>query len=158
MNMKHYRVGVHTLVDLLYSPENILTPYRKDGKNYENGSAIHLKLGYTGGETFRRYYTIGDYLIEVIGTPDKVNYKEGCVEELKTYRTERTREIQKERGKLQLAIYCELTGLSCAKLILHDARNNKTETIYFNFTKEEAQKVLDEALRRYIKLRETLRG
>ncbi|MCC5993986.1 MAG: hypothetical protein LM587_00070 [Candidatus Aenigmarchaeota archaeon] len=160
MNMKHYRVGVHTLVDLLYSPEKILTQthYRK---NYENGSAIHLKLGYTGGETFKRYYTIGNYLIEVIGTPDKINYKEACVEELKTYKTERTREIQKERGRLQLLIYSELTGLSCAKLILHDAVNNKTETIYFNFTEEEVRETVNEALRRFIKLREfgeALRG
>ena len=158
MNRKHYRVGVHTLVNLLYSPENILTPYRKDVKNYENGRVIHLKLGYTGGETFRRYYRIGDYLIEVIGTPDKVNYEEGCVEELKTYRTERTRRIQEERGRLQLLIYCGLTGLTCAKLILFDAVNNKAETIYFKFTEEEIQKVLDKALRKYIELRETLRG
>jgi hypothetical protein len=159
--MKHYRVGVHTLVNLLYSPENILTPYRKDGKSYEDGSAIHLKLGYGGGETFKRYYTIGDYLIEVIGTPDKVNYEEGCVEELKTYKTDRTRRIQEERGRLQLLLYCGLTGLRCGKLILYDAVNNKAETIYFKFTEEEIRGTTDEALRRYVKLiefREALRG
>jgi hypothetical protein len=73
--VKHYRVGVHTLVDLLYSPESVITPYR-DRKGYENGSVIHLKLGYASGETFRRNYVTGDYVIEVIGAPDKVDYKE----------------------------------------------------------------------------------
>jgi len=154
--MKYYRVGVHVLVDLLYSPENILNNRKIPQKIVDEGNTIHLRLGYVGSEMFKKYYKLGDYLIEIIGTPDKVNYEEGCVEELKTYRTERTREIQKERGRLQLIFYSWLTGLNCAKLILYDTVNNKVDTIYYNFSDKEIKEVVEKAINKYIKLREFL--
>ena len=153
--MKYYRVGVHTLVDLLYSPSNLLKKVPE--KLAEEGNVVHLRLGYVGSETYRKCYKIGDYLIEIIGSPDKVNYKEGCVEELKTYRTERTREIQKERGRLQLIFYSFLTGLSCAKLILYSTADNKAETIYYSFSEKEISEILEKAVQKYIKLRELLK-
>jgi hypothetical protein len=153
--MKYYRVGVHTLADLLYSPQNILKKVPE--KNVEEGNFIHLRLGYVGNEVFKRYYRTGDYLIEVVGTPDKINTEQGCVEELKTYKTYRTREIQRERGRLQLIFYSWLTGLNCAKLILYNTVDNKIETIYYNFTEEEIKDVIEKAVQKYIKLREVLK-
>jgi hypothetical protein len=152
---KSYVVGVHTLVNLLYSPQYILS--KKDTKKVtEEGNIIHLRLGYVGNEMFKRFYRFGDYLVEIIGTPDKVDYKEGCVEELKTYRTERTREIQKERGRLQLMFYSWLTGLNCAKLVLYDASNNSIEVIKYDFSEKEINEVLEKAVKKYIELREVL--
>jgi hypothetical protein len=153
--MKYYRVGVKTLVDLLYSPQNILNKNIPQ-KVVEEGNFIHLRLGYVGSETLKRHYRIGDYLIEIVGTPDRINIEEGCVEELKTYKTERTREIQKERGKLQLMFYSWLTGLSCAKLILYDTINNRADTIYYNFSEKEINENLEKAVKKYIELRELL--
>lgn len=155
--MKYYRVGVHVLVDLLYSPKNILNNRKIPQKVVEDGNIAHLRLGYVGSEVFKRYYRTGDYLIEVVGTPDKINTEEGCVEELKTYRTYRTREIQKERGRLQLIFYSWLTGLNCAKLILYNTVDNKIETIQYNFTEEEIKDVIEKAVEKYIKLREVLK-
>ena len=154
--MKYYRTGVHTLVDLLYSPHNIISNRKNDQKITEEGNIIHFKLGYVGTEMFKRYYKFGDYLIEVVGTPDKINTKEGCVEELKTYRSEFSREAQKQRGKLQLIFYSWLTGLSCARLVLYDAVNNKIELIYYNFTEKEINETLEKAVRKYVELRELL--
>ena len=153
--MKYYRVGVKTLVDLLYSPQNILNKNISQ-KVVEEGNFIHLRLGYVESETFKRHYRIGDYLIEIVGTPDRINIEEGCVEELKTYKTERTREIQKERGKLQLMFYSWLTGLGCAKLILYDTINNRADTIYYNFSEKEINENLEKAVKKYIELRELL--
>ena len=155
--MKYYRIGVHTLVDLLYSPQCLLNNRKIDQKITEEGNIVHFKLGYVGNEMFKRYYAAGDYLIEIVGTPDKINTEEGCVEELKTYRTDRTREIQKEKGKLQLMFYSWLTGLSCAKLILYCTADNKAETIYYRFSEKEINEVLEKALQKYIKLRELLK-
>jgi hypothetical protein len=154
--MKNYRVGVHTLVDLLYSPQNIINNKKVPQKFYENGSFIHVRLGYLGTETFKKYYKFGDYLIEVIGAPDKINYNEACVEELKTYKTERTREIQKERGRLQLIFYSWLTGLNCAKLVLYDIMNNRIDIIYYNFNEKEINEVVEKAIKKYVELREFL--
>jgi hypothetical protein len=160
MTKKHYRVGVRKLVDLLYprSPEDILRPYR-DRKDYESGRVIHLKLGYVGGETFRRIYVDEDegYSIEIIGSPDRVNYEEGCVEELKTFRDDRAMEIQKEIGRLQLAIYCWIIGVRRAILKLYNPETNEVETIYYEFTPEELEKIVGKAVRKYIKVIEALR-
>jgi hypothetical protein len=155
--MKYYRIGVHTLVDLLYSPTNILNNKKIPQKVAEEGNFIHLRLGYVGSEMFKKYYRTGDYLFEIIGTPDKINTEEGCVEELKTYKTDRTKEIQKERGRLQLIFYSWLTGLNCAKLILYNTVENKIETIQYNFTEHEIKDFLEKALQKYIKLREVLK-
>ena len=155
--MKHYVTGVHTLVNLLYSPQNILSNKKIPQKVVENGNVVHLKLGYVGDEVFKRYYRIGDYLFEIIGSPDKINTEEGCVEELKTYKTDRTREIQKDRGRLQLMFYSWLTGLNCAKLILYDTVNGRLETIYYRFSEEEIKDILEKALQKYIKLKEVLK-
>jgi len=155
--MKYYRVGVHTLVDLLYSPENVLNGRKTQSRIAEEGNTVHLRLGYVGSEVFKRYYRTGDYLIEVIGTPDKINAGEGCVEELKTYKTEKTKEMQKERGKLQLMFYSWLTGLNCAKLILYSTADNKAETIYYSFSEKEISEILEKAVQKYIKLRELLK-
>jgi len=153
--MKYYRAGVHTLVDLLYSPEKILDKKADKGAS-SFGSIIHFRLGYVGSGIFKKYYTYKDYLIEIIGSPDKVNYSEGCVEELKTYSSERSREIQKERGRLQLIFYSWLTGLKCARLVLYDVANNKIELIYYNFTEKEISETLEKAVRKYVELRELL--
>jgi len=152
---KYYRVGVHTLVELLYSPQNVLNK-KPNQKIYENGNFIHIRLGYIGNEMFKRYYKFGDYLIEIVGTPDKINQEKGCVEELKTYRSKNSREIQKERGKLQLMFYSWLTGLNCANLVLYDVVNNNIEVIEYNFSEKEISDVLEKAIRKYIEVREVL--
>ena len=54
--MKYYRTGVHTLVDLLYSPQKFLSNKKYDKSFSDMGNVIHLKLGYVGGETFKKYY------------------------------------------------------------------------------------------------------
>ena len=154
--MKYFRVGAHTLVDLLYSPSSILNNRKIPPKIAENGNVVHLKLGYVGSETFKKYYRLGDYLIEVIGSPDKINYKDGCVEELKTYSSERSRENQIERGKLQLIFYSWLTGLECARLVLYDTVNNRMEIINYNFTEKEINEILEKAIKKYIEIREVL--
>jgi hypothetical protein len=154
--MKYYRTGVHTLVDLLYSPQKILSNKKYDKNFSDMGNVIHLKLGYVGNETFKKYYVYGDYMIEIMGSPDKVNYKEGCVEELKTYSSERSRENQKERGRLQLIFYSWLTGLKCARLVLYDTVNNKMEVINYNFTEKEINEVVEKAIKKYIEVREVL--
>jgi hypothetical protein len=154
--MKYYRTGVHTLVDLLYSPQKILSNKKYDKSFSDMGNVVHLKLGYVGSETFKKYYVYGDYMIEIMGSPDKVNYKEGCVEELKTYSSERSREIQKERGRLQLMFYSWLTGLKCARLVLYDVVNNKMEVIHYNFTEKEVNEVVEKAIKKYIEVREVL--
>ena len=149
--MKHYRVGVRTLVDLLYSPQSILN--RKIPQSIaEEGNIIHLRLGYVGKETFKRFYAYGNYLIEVIGNPDKIDYKEGCVEELKTYRSEIGRKRQIERGELQLMFYSWLTGLNCAKLVLYDVSRNKIDVIKYSFKDEEIKKVVEKAVEKYVRI------
>jgi hypothetical protein len=152
--MKYYRVGVHTLVDLLYSPENLI---KKGYQKQPEGVTIHLKLGYVGSETFKKYYITGDYLFEIVGSPDKIDRREGCVEELKTYSNERSKEIQKERGRLQLIFYSFLTGLNCAKLVLYGTTDNKIETIQYSFTEREIKETIEKALQKYIKLREAIK-
>jgi len=150
--MKYYRVGVHVLVDLLYSPENVLSSRKTHSRTVEDGNIVHLRLGYVGSEAFKRYYRTGDYLIEVIGTPDKINTEEGCVEELKTYKTEKTKKMQKERGRLQLMFYSWLTGLNCAKLVLYDVSRNKIDVIKYSFKDEEIKKVVEKAVEKYVRI------
>jgi hypothetical protein len=143
--MRHLEVSVHTLVSLLYLPD-----LQKIQDEEENVSQ-KFRFKYCS-KIFRRFYPYGGYLFEIFGSPYGIDYNEGCVEEMKVYGSEESKEMQTKIGRVQLMFDCWLTGLNCGKLILRNIKNDEKNTIRYNFSKEEIEKVVEKAIEKYIKL------
>ena len=98
---------------------------------YKSGNQLHKELGFTNQKIYSRYYKrpYEDEFWRLNGIPDRINQNKGIVEELKTYRSERTKEKQRKAGETQINVYSFLTGLYKQKLYLYDTILGEYEEI-----------------------------
>ena len=125
------RLSAGQISSLLFYRDKDMMGYKVPSSVLEAGSLVHARLGYNQPKLFMRFFLYkGEYWL-ITGMPDKIDYENGVVEELKTFHSEQVRKRQEKAGKVQLNIYLFLTGLKKGKLCFYDMR------------KEEMVKIID---------------
>jgi len=115
-------------------------PKIKHKSKYKSGNQLHKELGFTNQKIYSRYYKrpYENEFWRLNGIPDRIDQREGVVEELKTYRSEETKEKQRKAGETQINVYSFLTGLYKQKLYLYNTVTKEFEEIqegYFDYDK-----------------------
>jgi len=148
--MKLHRVGVSQLVYLLYKPESYGRLPPKEV--LDKGRMLHWKLGFDNTERFTRYYEFDEEnLFKISGVPDKIDEKEGVVEELKTYHPRYNNiEVVKNIGIAQLYFYAFLTGLYKLKLHLLNSQTNEITTEAFEADDDTIAATVHSCLTKYL--------
>jgi len=147
------KISVSEIERLLYYVHDELKGYRVPDKTLNEGRRIHNRLGYNQPEIFKRFFFFrngsSEEFWQVIGAPDSIDYENGIIRELKTYRSPQSKEFLLEVGRSQANIYCWLTGLKKYCIDLYDMYQNKiTESVCEDFNEERAIMEISEAIRR----------
>lgn len=147
------RVGVGKIVGILYYnplrrvPEEVLA----------EGTMIHVRLGFSGTTTYRRFLELEGELYEIIGMPDKITEDDGIgyVEELKVCSNPRRINEALEIGKTQANIYCWLSGLKNYMVHVYSPRTGMVEKSYQGkYDEEKCLRDIRKGLKRIKKIEE----
>ena len=123
-----------------FFPENVK-------KAIQTGSFLHMKLGYTNSQQFTRITEIEGQTVQITGIPDRLDYENGVVEELKTFHTAQSQYRNRKVAFVQLVVYEFLTGLKRGKAVLFDVKEGKiAEEVMVNFNQKTFEKILKKAL------------
>ena len=116
-------------------------------KAIQTGSFLHMKLGYTNSQQFTRITEINGQTVQITGIPDRLDYENGVVEELKTFHTPQSQYRNRKVAFVQLVVYEFLTGLKRGKAVLFDVKEGKiAEEVMVNFNQKTFEKILKKAL------------
>lgn len=143
------KVRVTKLVNILLDPNSLIDdPFRWIPKaELAAGSLLHFRFGYGGSDLYMRLFEYEGELYQVRGAPDKV-LDDGTVEEFKTYKR-RSKIKQEKRARLQIQFYGWLTGSKKGRITLYGRDTEKTSYIDVKLSHKKAQRMLNEAMRRY---------
>jgi len=147
------RISVGEIERLLFYVQDELRGYKVNDRVLQEGQWIHIRLGYNQQEIYRRFFYYrengNEEIWQVGGCPDKIDYENGVIRELKTYRSERRKQFLLEVGRTQANIYCWLTGLRRYCIDLYDLNQQRiTESICEEYDEKKAIKDITEAIRR----------
>ena len=108
------------------------------------GNSLQYKLGYMNYEKFSRVYQRDNVVLKVSGVPDKIDYRNGIVHELKVTRNGLKPE-QISRAKMQVLLYLWLTGMKYGCLDIYHIREGELEVCYerIEYNELEVKKILD---------------
>lgn len=121
--MKHIKISASEIASLIvYGPLRNFS-YTNQEK-MDIGRYAHLKFGFTNVKKFTRFIVIDDYLVEITGYPDRIDYNNATIEELKTF-NRRDLSKQEKAGIIQLQIYLFLTGMTKGKIYLFNVEGEK---------------------------------
>ena len=124
-----------------FLPENVK-------KAIQTGSFLHMKLGYTNSQQFTRITEIEGQTVQITGIPDRLDYENGVIEELKTFHTVQSQYRNRKVAFIQLMVYEFLTGLKKGKAVLFDVKEGKVaEEVIVNFNQKTFEKILIRALK-----------
>ena len=116
-------------------------------KAIQTGSFLHMKLGYTNSQQFTRITEIEGQTVQITGIPDRIDYENGVVEELKTFHTVQSQYRNRKVAFVQLVVYEFLTGLKKGKAILFDVgKGEVVEEVIVSFNEKTFEKILKKAL------------
>jgi len=151
------KISVSEIERLLYYIQDELKGYRVPDKVLYEGWMIHSRLGYNQPEVFKRFYEYEsngnkEYWL-VYGTPDKIDYENGIIFELKTYRSARAKKSLLNVAKTQVNLYCWLTGLRKYCIDLYNINEGKiTDSICEDYSETKAVDDIREAIERKLYL------
>lgn len=143
------KLSASEIASLLNYPVK-LNPFLPDNvkKAIETGSFLHIKLGYTNSQQFTRLYEIDGQTVQITGIPDRIDYENGIVEELKTFHSPQSHKKNKQVAIVQLQVYEFLTGLNKGKAILFDVKKGAiVETVEVIFNQDTFEKIIRKALK-----------
>jgi len=147
------KISVGEIEKLLFYITNDLRGYRVGDRVLQEGQWVHNRLGYNQQEIYRRFFYYkedgNEEIWQVGGCPDKIDYNEGVIRELKTYRSPKAKEFLLEVGKSQANIYCWLTGLKRYCVDLYNVSEQKiTDSVCEEFNEQKAMQDISEAIKR----------
>jgi len=151
---KCHFVSVSKLTYLLLKPET----YGKLPPRWalERGRLLHWKMGFDNTRKFSRFYEYDDEnLFLISGIPDKIDYENGFVEELKTYNGT-DRENAHDIGLCQLVLYSYITGLHKVRLHLYNVKDKSMESLEYRVTDEQMEKIVRTTCTKYLLLVKSL--
>jgi len=135
-------------------------PFEEIVRAIKSGRWWHSRLGYNNTELFQRFYPYRENRnIEwwlVRGVPDKIDWENAIVYELKTYRNGKSREFMLNVGRVQGNIYCWLTGCEKYIVVLVDVTKLKPEEEHEEFNYDESIALYH--IYKGIKLKKWLKG
>lgn len=114
----------------------------------QTGSFLHLKLGFTNSQQFTRITEIDGQSVQITGIPDRIDYENGVIEELKTFHTQQSHYRNRKVAFIQLIVYGFLTGLKKGNSIMFDVKKGEiVETIEVVYSDIVFEKILRKALK-----------
>lgn len=128
VNMGMRKMSISEISSLVvYEPRlNVFLPDNVR-KAIEKGKFLHLKYGFTNAQTFSRIQKVNDELIEIVGTPDKIEKDKGIVTEFKTFTSQESYLQIVRSATIQILGYEFLTGLEKGQIIIFDLNANKVK-------------------------------
>lgn len=142
-------LSVSEITTLLFYQKANIKGQRVPEEILRQGQIVHSRLGFNNIKMFQRYWfsetTNSWWLIR--GMPDKINDKEGVVEELKTY-YKWTRKTQIEAGRVAGQIYCWLLGFKKFRIYFYNTLEEKIEKVEeYEFDEQKVKEYIEKAIK-----------
>ncbi len=127
-------MGPTKAMDLLKLGNPRQTPQSEVAGPFPGGNYLHNKLGYGGGNLLKRRRWIDGCGIRLFstGVPDRIDYDEMVVIELKTYRDKEEIPYHVERAIFQCCFYCWMLGFgrfNRFRILLYNCRSGNIDIV-----------------------------